>query len=108
MTDKDRFPDAIEAVWTTGDHTEAICAAVFLSGKQWGVLDGVLALTALKGSKVLLLTIGPDNKVQHIAIPRELDGSHGRLRAARLGPDGALYVTTSNGGNDELLRITPA
>ena len=33
---------------------------------------------------------------------------HGRLRAARLGPDGALYVTTTNGDNDKLLRVTPA
>jgi glucose/arabinose dehydrogenase len=108
MTDKDRFPDAIEAVWSTGDYTEAICAAVFLSGKQWGSLDGALALTALKGSKVLLLTLGPDNKVQHIAVPPELDDTHGRLRAARLGPDGALYVTTDNGRDDELLRVTAA
>jgi glucose/arabinose dehydrogenase len=106
MTDKDRFPDAIEAIWSSGDHTEAICAAVFLSGKQWGALDGVLAVTALKGSKVLLFTLGPDAKVVNVAIPAELDGTHGRLRAARLGPDGALYVTTSNGNDDELLRIT--
>ena len=35
------------------------------------------------------------------------DGA-GRLRAARLGPDGAVYVTTSNGENDKVLRVTPA
>lgn len=108
MTDKGRFPDAIDAVWSTGDHTEALCGAVFLSGKQWGSLDGALALTALKGSKLLFLFLGPDSKVQRVAVPPELDGTHGRLRAARLGPDGALYVTTSNGRTDELLRITPS
>jgi aldose sugar dehydrogenase len=108
MTDTDRFPDAIQAVWSSGDHTEAICGAVFLTGRQWGTLDGTLAVTALKGSKVLLFALGPDAKVQHVAVPPELDGTHGRLRAARLGPDGALYVTTSNGHDDELLRITLA
>lgn len=107
MTDKERFPDAIDAVWSSGDYTEAICAAAFLTGRQWGALDGALAVTALKGSKVLLFTLGPDAKVQHIAVPPELDDTHGRLRAARIGPDGALYVTTSNGRNDELLRIAP-
>ena len=35
------------------------------------------------------------------------DGQFGRLRAAVLGPDGALYVTTSNGTNDRILRVVP-
>ena len=107
MTDKQRFPDAVEAIWSSGRPTEAICAAAFLSGQQWGALDGVLALTALKGSKLMLLTIGPENKVVHVAVPPELDDTHGRLRAARIGPDGALYVTTDNSRDDKLLRITP-
>ena len=107
MTDKDRFPDAIEAAWSSGDHTEAICAAVFLTGRQWGGLDGVLAVTALKGSKLMLFTLGPDTEVRNVSVPPELDGTYGRLRAARLGPDGALYITSSNGQDDKLLRITP-
>jgi glucose/arabinose dehydrogenase len=33
---------------------------------------------------------------------------HGRLRTDVVGPDGALYVTTSNGGGlDAILRIVP-
>jgi glucose/arabinose dehydrogenase len=107
MTDKRRFPDAVEALWSSGRPTEAICAAAFLTGPRWGALDGALAVTALKGSKLLLFTLGPDAAVRTVAIPAELDDTHGRLRAARLGPDGALYVTTDNGQNDELLRITP-
>ena len=35
------------------------------------------------------------------------DGQFGRLRAAVLGPDGALYMTTSNGTNDRILRVVP-
>jgi len=107
MTDKKRFPDAIDAAWSSGDHTEAICAAVFLTGPDWANLAGVLAVTALKGSKLLLMTIGPDGNVTAVATPPELNDKFGRLRAARLGPDGALYVTTSNGDNDRLLRILP-
>jgi len=108
MTDKQRFPDAVEAVWSSGDHTEAICGAVFLTGSEWGALEGVLAVTALAGSKLLLMTLGPDSVVTSVATPPPLDGQFGRLRAARLGPDGALYVTTSNGNDDSLLRISPA
>lgn len=108
MTDLDRFPDAVEAVWNTGDRTEAICAVEFLTGQAWGELDGVLAVTTLKGSKLLLLSVGPEGAVSDVTVPDELDQTYGRLRAARLGPDGALYVTTSNGADDQLLRITPA
>ena len=42
-----------------------------------------------------------------MSVPEATDGPYGRLRAARLGPDGALYVTTTNGEDDKLLRITP-
>lgn len=107
MTDKVRFPDAVEAVWTTGDHTEAISGCAFLSGPQWGALNGMLAVSALKGAKLFLLTVGPGSTVTAAAVPPELDGTHGRLRAARLGPDGALYLTTDNGGTDQVLRLSP-
>jgi aldose sugar dehydrogenase len=108
MTDLTRFPDAVPAKWQSGDTTEATCAAVFLSGKQWGTLDGALVITALKGAKLLILTLNPAGDVTSVAIPPEFKDKYGRLRAARTGPDGALYLTTSNGTDDKLLRVTPA
>jgi glucose/arabinose dehydrogenase len=108
MTDRDRFPDAVPAIWQSGSTTQAVCAATFLSGRQWGSLDGVLVVTALKGAKLLLLSLDRSGSVTSVAIPPELNGPYGRLRAARTGPDGALYVTTTNGADDVLLRITPA
>ncbi len=106
MTDLTRFPDAVEAVWKSGDPTEAIAGADFLSGTKWGDLEGVLAVVALKGSKLMLFTLTPEGGVHSVAIPPELDDTRGRLRGARLGPDGALYVTTSNGSGDKLLKVT--
>lgn len=107
MTDTQRFPDAVSAVWQSGQDTQAICDAAFLQGEQWGSFDGALAVTALKGSKVLVMTLDSVGTVTNVSIPNELDGTHGRLRAAGLGPDGALYLTTSNGDNDTLLRVMP-
>ncbi|GAB3871010.1 hypothetical protein GCM10029964_006550 [Kibdelosporangium lantanae] len=106
MTDLTRFPDAIPAKWESGDTTEAVCAATFLSGPQWGDLDGALVVTALKGAKVLLFKLDDKANVRSVAIPPEFDDKFGRLRAARLGPDGALYITTSDGSDDKLLRVT--
>ncbi|MFE9743549.1 PQQ-dependent sugar dehydrogenase [Saccharothrix saharensis] len=108
MTDLERFPDAVPAVWSSGQPTEAICDAAFLVGEQWGPLNGVLAVTALKGSKLLLFTVTQEGGVHSVAIPPELDGTHGRLRGAELSPDGSLYVTTSNGTDDKILRLTPS
>lgn len=108
MTDLGRFPDAVAAKWQTGDITEAVCAATFLDGDQWGTLDGTLVITALKGAKVIFLTLSEAGDVQSVAVPKEFDSTFGRLRAARTGPDGNLYITTSNGSDDKLLRVSPA
>lgn len=107
MTDTERFPDAVSPVWTSGDITEAICGAAFVSGRQWGPLDGALAVVALKGQKMLLFTLDEAGTVTEVVLPPEFDDTHGRLRSVRSGPDGALYVTTSDGDNDKLLRVTP-
>ena len=107
MTDLDRFPDAVPAAWSSGAPVEAIAGAEFLSGPQWGDLDGALAVTALRGQKLLLMRLGPDGSVAQTQVPAPLDGTSGRLRAVRLAPDGALLVSTSNGDDDKILRVTP-
>ncbi|WP_173142063.1 PQQ-dependent sugar dehydrogenase [Kibdelosporangium persicum] len=106
MTDLQRFPDAVPALWESGDRTEAVCAATFLDGPQWGTMNGSLVVTALKGAKLLLFKMDDAGKIQSVSVPPEFDDDWGRLRAARQGPDGALYVTTSNGNDDKLLRVT--
>ncbi|MGH3753400.1 MAG: PQQ-dependent sugar dehydrogenase [Pseudonocardiaceae bacterium] len=108
MTDLQRFPDAVGAVWSSGGDTEAICGAAFITGQQWGGMQGLLAVAALKGAKLLLLRVSSAGKVTEVGQLPQLDGNYGRLRAVRPGGDGALYVTTSNGDNDKVLRIAPA
>ncbi|MGH3812331.1 MAG: PQQ-dependent sugar dehydrogenase [Pseudonocardiaceae bacterium] len=108
MTDLQRFPDAVPAVWSSGGDTEAICGAAFIEGDQWGDMQGLLAVAALRGSKLLLMRVDPDGTVTEVGQLPQLDGSYGRLRAVRPGPDGALYITTSNGDDDKVLRVAPA
>ncbi len=106
MTDTERFPDAVPAVWESGATTQAVCAAAFLTGSPWGAYEGALVVTALKGAKLLLLRLDSGGALADVTIPASTNGPYGRLRAARVGPDGALYVTTTNGDADKLLRIT--
>jgi aldose sugar dehydrogenase len=106
MTDLQSFPDAVPAVWNSGSNVEAICGAAFIDGQQWGDMQGLLAVAALRGSKLLLMRVDSEKVTEAGQLP-QLNDSYGRLRAVRMGPDGALYVTTSNGDDDKVLRITP-
>lgn len=103
MTDFGKFPGATGAVYSTGSPTLAISGIAFFDGAQWGDYNGLIAAATLKNQQ--LLAVNPFNGAA-VAVP-ELNG-FGRLRTPLQGPDGSLYVSTSNGSNDRILRITPA
>lgn len=108
MTDPDRVPGAIEAVWSSGPSTIATASGSFVTGPAWGTWNGSLAIGALKGQHLRLLRLSPDGKsVIDESVPAELDGTHGRIRTIVAQPDGSLLVTTDNGGDDTVLRVTP-
>lgn len=105
MTDPD-IDGATAAWWSSGNPTLATSGATFLSGEQWGSADGALVVACLKGSRLLLMTVG-DQSITDTQSVDGLEGTHGRLRTAYLGNDGLLYITTDNGSDDEILQITP-
>ena len=106
MTDLVKFPDALEAKWSSGSPTLAASGGIFLEGEQWGVWEGRLAVATLRDSKLRLFEFTPDGAFVSQVIVPELNDAFGRLRTPMLGPDGALYVSTSNGGGaDRILRI---
>ncbi len=108
MTDLVKFPAAIVAKWSSGTPTVAASGAAFLEGDRWGTWEGRLAVATLKDSKLRLFEFTASGAFVSQVVVDELNGAYGRLRTPMLGPDGALYVTTSNGGGtDRILRITP-
>ena len=92
-------------------RTIAPSGAAFVSQPRssW---TGSYVVAALRGRALHRLTFSGDRVTGEQVL---LDGTYGRLRAVVEGPDGALYVTTSNrdgrgdptGDDDRILRIVP-
>lgn len=106
--------------WASGDTTLATSGGVFLSHELWGEWEGDLIVTTLREKDLRRFSLDADRDRFQME-QTLLDESYGRLRAAVIGPDGALYVTTSNVPNagsagaslpptqtiDVILRIEP-
>jgi glucose/arabinose dehydrogenase len=107
MTDP-AIDGAVPAVWSSGEPTLATSGATFVTGAEWGAYDGLLLVALLKAQGVLALRLDDAGALrEQFRIP-ELEGIGGRLRSVVQGTDGALYLTTDNGGgDDQLMRVTP-
>ena len=111
MTDHSLPGKQIDARWSSGSPTIATSGATWITGKRWGKWQGCLAVAALKDSSLRIMKFGPGGRFRRTWTPPSLDGDFGRLRSVVIGPQNAMYVTTSNGGGgsggDRILRVTP-
>ncbi len=106
MTDHSKFPNAIDAVWSSGTSTIAPSGATILDSAKWQLWNGRLAMSVLKGKELLVMKVDGQNKTTEVE-PLFKD-QFGRIRAAEMGPDGSLYVTTDNGSQlDTIIKVTP-
>jgi glucose/arabinose dehydrogenase len=96
--------DYIAPAWASGSPTLATSGATFLIGQQWGEWEGDLVVSTLKEEDLRRFSVSPDGEVTFEQTL--LDGRFGRLRAVVIGPDGALYVSTTNGPGDRVIRVT--
>ena len=107
MTFLQRYPNAVVAKWSSGGSTLAVSGGIFLEGDDWLGWEGRLAVASLKDRSLRLFEFDAGgNLVSEVNIA-QMQNTHGRLRTPMLGPDGALYVTTSNGSGDKILRVGP-
>lgn len=107
MTDKEKFPDAIEAVWESGPATIAPSGMTIIEGAKWRGLQGRLAMAVLKNQHVRVMELSENGKD---VVSEELlfSNKYGRIRSVVIGPDDSMYLTTDNGnGQDEIIRVIP-
>lgn len=94
-----RFKDP---VWTSGGVTIATSGGTFVTGAMWGTWSGSLFTAQLKDTDLRRFIV---EGAKVTAAEILLDRKYGRLRSPVLGPDGALYITTSNGTGDRIVRV---
>ena len=98
-------PRFMDPAWSSGNGVIAPSGGDFARGPQWGAWDGSLFTGQLAHTDLRRFTIAGN-----VATQRDIlyDGTYGRIRTVRQGPDGSLYLTTSNGSGDRVIRITPS
>ena len=96
-------PGFIDPAWSSGNVTLATSGADFVFGPQWGAWSGSLFVAQLKETDLRRFELFAGTVRQTNVL---FDNVYGRLRSVVFGADGALYLTTSNGTSDRILRIT--
>jgi len=96
---------------TSRETTWAPGGATFVSSGPWA---SSLLFVGLRGESLYRVTLDPAGGRSVVGLEEHFKGQYGRLRDVVEGPDGALYLTTSNkdgrgrpnAGDDQLLRLT--
>jgi glucose/arabinose dehydrogenase len=99
MTDLEKFPDAIESVWSSGDRTVAACGIEYVES---GPFQGDVLLATLKDSYVLRFDMNDSGELNRV---EEVIMGYGRIRQIYQAPDGRIFFTTDNSGNDVIAEI---
>jgi glucose/arabinose dehydrogenase len=112
VTGSDTQPGMFPPVIHSGDNgTWAPGGVAFVSGGPWA---GSLLFAGLRGAALIRVTLDPGNPRSVVSTEELLKGQYGRLRDVVEGPDGAIYITTSNrdgrgrpaADDDRILRLT--
>lgn len=95
-------------VWSSGAGvTLATSGGAFMWGSQWADWNGQFFVSNLKESDIRRFSLNATGTTMTMQ-QTLFNNSWGRLRAMVSGPGGQMYVTTSMGSNDRVIRIRPA
>ncbi|WP_299293324.1 sorbosone dehydrogenase family protein [Nitrosopumilus sp.] len=105
---------AINPILHTGDDTWAPSGGEFYEGEKISHWTGKYFVATLRGSHLHMIDFDIENN-KVISNEKLFQDDFGRLRDVQTGPDGYLYILTSNqdgrgfpnSGDDKILRIMP-
>jgi glucose/arabinose dehydrogenase len=93
-----------KSVWHSGSTTIATSGGAFVNGSAWDSFRKHLFVAQLKERDLRRFSIDSDGSPARYRATY-FNQKWGRLRAVVLGPGNKLYLTTSNGSNDRVIRI---
>lgn len=104
-------PQFVDPILESGTGTWEPSGATFIKDGPW---TNSLVFAGLGGRSLHRVEIDPTDPARIVGHEQYLEGGYGRLRTVKQGPDGALYVLTSNRDSgadpspedDRLLKIT--
>jgi glucose/arabinose dehydrogenase len=95
--------DYMNSRWASGAPTLATSNGTFVTGANWRDYRNNLFVATLKEQDLRRFSVSSSS---FFTLRQTLfNGSWGRLRASVEGPVSRLYLTTSNGSNDKIIRI---
>jgi glucose/arabinose dehydrogenase len=105
ITGDDTASDMESPVIHSGMRTWAPSGAAYLNGSVF--------FAGLRGQSLYEVSIDPDDGLDSVELQEHFNGEFGRLRDVVAGPDGNLYVLTSNqdgrgrpvSGDDRMIRV---
>ncbi len=98
-----------------GEPAIAPAGAAFYTGDKFPRWKNRLFFANLRGQSLMCVTFDEKDPSKIVDLQETLKNQFGRLRAVATGPDGSLYITTSNrdgrgspaADDDRLLRLVP-
>lgn len=91
------------STWPTSEASPS--GATFLTDGAIPQWEEDFFMAALRGERLWRLGIEDGEVVEREAL---LEGEYGRMRHVEQAPDGSLWVLTSNGQDDQIVRLAPA
>ena len=89
----------------SGDITWAPSGLLYYNSDKISEWNGKFLVATLRGEHVMVLDLDLENDVVNSA-EKIFQGDYGRIRNLVQGPDGDVFMLTSNGDNDKILQIS--
>ena len=98
-------PEYTNPILHSGDVTWAPSGLLYYDSDKISEWKGKFLVAALRGQHVMVLDLDLENNMVNSA-EKIFQDKYGRIRDLVQSPDGDVFILTSNGNNDKILRVT--